>query len=111
MAVQRAGIDAGMQSRWREMEEQVCWALSGPGGCPEWGTKFRELEQQGMSVGLELARLVMERSVATQAERVPGAALVVEGDVVPSAGRETTLLEQTTPLTPSFDGEWRAGPQ
>ena len=93
MAFQRVGIDAGMQARLRERAAQVRWALSGPDGCPEWGTKFREIEQQGMSVGLELARLVMEQSVQTQAERVPDSALVIEGDEVQSAGREMTPLE------------------
>ncbi len=46
-----------------------------------------------MSVGLELARLVMEQVVATQAERVPDSAWVVEGDEVQAAGREMTPLE------------------
>jgi hypothetical protein len=82
-----------MQARLREMAAQVRLALYGPGGCPEWGTKFREIEQQGMLVGLELARLVIEQSVQTQAERVPDSALVVEGDEVQAAGRETTPLE------------------
>jgi hypothetical protein len=100
MAFQRAGIDAGMQERLREMAAQVRLALYGPDGCPEWGTRFREIEQQGMNVGLELARLVMEQSVSTQSERVPDSALVVEGDEVRSAGRETTPLEtEAGPIT------------
>jgi hypothetical protein len=93
MAFQRVGIDAGMQARLLEMAAQVREALYGPDGCPEWGTKFREIEQQGMSVGLELARLVMEQSVQTQADRVPDSALAIEGDKVQAAGRETTPLE------------------
>ena len=93
MAFQRAGIDEGMQARLVEMAGQIREALYGPDGCPEWGTKFREIEQQGMSVGLELARLVMEQSVQVQSERVPDAALVVAGDKVQAAGRETTPLE------------------
>ena len=93
MAFQRAGVDAAMRSRLVAMAAQVREALYGSEGCPEWGTKFREIEQQGMSVGLELARLVMEQSVAVQAERVPDSALVVAGDEVQGAGRETTLLE------------------
>lgn len=93
MAFQWAGIDGGMQARLREMAEQVREALYGSDGCPKWGTRFREIEQQGMSVGLELARLVMEQSVQAQSERVPDSALVVEGDEVQLAGRETTPLE------------------
>lgn len=74
MAFQRAGIDTGMSVRLREMAAQIREVLYGPGGCPEWGTQFREIEQRGMSVGLELARLVMEQSVQAQAEQVPDSA-------------------------------------
>jgi hypothetical protein len=93
MAFQRAGIDAEMQGRLREMAAQVRQALYGEAGCPEWGTRFREIERTGMSVGLELARLVMEQVVAEQSQRVPDSALVVEADVVQLAGREMTPLE------------------
>ena len=47
----------------REMR-QLVW---GGDGVPEWGTLFSEIEQQGMSIGGELGRLMMEQSVDKQA--------------------------------------------
>jgi hypothetical protein len=63
------------------------------GGVPTWGTKFVEIESDGMSVGLELARLIMEQSVGIQAAAVPREALEVRGEVVAPAGSQTTHLE------------------
>lgn len=93
MAFQRQGISPETQARLREMAEEVRGLLYGEAGCPEWGTQFREIEQTGMSVGLELARLVMEQSVATQARRMPESALAVDGDEVRLAGTESTPLD------------------
>ena len=55
-----------------------------------------------MSVGLELARLVMEQSVAGQAEQMPAAALAVPGDVVTATGTEATPM-----VTEAGRVEWR----
>jgi hypothetical protein len=93
MAFQRQAISAQTQARLREVAAEVRELLYGEAGCPEWGTKFREIEQTGMSVGLELARLVMEQTVATQAEQMPVSALVVEGDEVRLAGTTSQPLE------------------
>ena len=70
----RAGIEPEVQEWLRAAAAQVREKLYGPEGCPEWGTKFREIEATGMSIGLELARLVMEQSVSVQSERVPESA-------------------------------------
>lgn len=43
-------------------------AIYGPEGFPQWGTRFDEIEQQGMDLGLEVARLFMEQSLASQAQ-------------------------------------------
>ena len=91
--VGRAGIEPEVQAWLRVAAAQVRENLYGPEGCPEWGTKFREIEASGMSIGWELARLVMEQSVSVQSERVPESALQVEGDEVRPAGREVTPLE------------------
>ena len=93
MAFQRAGIDPEVQEWLRAAAAEVRLKLYGPEGCPEWGTKFREIEASGMNIGLELARLVMEQSVSVQAERVPDSALQFEGDEVRPAGRSPTPLE------------------
>lgn len=93
MAFVRQGIDPEVQGRLQEMAASMRELLYGEAGCPEWGTTFREIEQQGMSVGLELARLVMEQTVDEQARQMPEEALVVEGDEVQPAGSRPTPLE------------------
>jgi hypothetical protein len=65
----------------------------GGNGVPVWGTKFTEIEAEGMNVGLELGRLFMEQSVAEQAGTVPEAALSCDGEAA-------TPTDQTTPGTP-----------
>ncbi len=55
---------------------------------PEWGTKFTEIETEGMNIGLELARLFMEQSVGEQAGHVPDEALESGGEVAEN-GKET----------------------
>jgi len=43
----------------RELREHIY----GEQACPEWGTWFSQIEDKGMQVGLELARLFMQQSV------------------------------------------------
>lgn len=93
MAFTKQSISPEVQQRLREVAGEIRGLLYGAAGCPEWGTKFREIEAEGMSVGLELARLVMEQSVAEQAQQMPAAALAVPGDVVVSTGTATTPVE------------------
>lgn len=93
MAFQRQGISAEMQAKLGEMAEELRGELYGEAGCPEWGTKFREIERTGLSIGLELARLVMEQTVATQAQAMPVTALAVEGDQAQLAGTVSRPLE------------------
>lgn len=102
MAFTKQSISPEVQQRLREMATEMRGLLYGEAGCPEWGTKFREIEADGMSVGLELARLVMEQSVAGQAEQMPAAALAVPGDVVTATGTEATPVE-----TEAGRVEWR----
>ena len=82
----------------REMRELVY----GENAAPEWGTKFTEIESEGMNLGLELARLFMEQSVGEQAGQVPNEALQCEGEVA-EKGKET----KSFPLeTPAGEVEW-----
>ena len=76
-----------------EVAAELRRRLFGESGCPEWGTRFREIEAQGMSVGLELARLVMEQAVAEQARRMPETAMQMAGDEVRPAGKETVAID------------------
>lgn len=93
MAASRQPIDPDLQARLREMAAELRQALYGEAGFPEWGTKFREIEKDGMSVGLELARLVMEQSVGEQARHMPPAAAQVAGDDARVVGTESTPLQ------------------
>lgn len=93
MAATRQPIVPELQSRLREMAAELRHALYGADGCPVWGTRFREIEQDGMSVGLELARLVMEQSVSEQVRHMPASAAEVPGDSVPIIGTESTPLQ------------------
>lgn len=74
----------------REMRELTY----GSEGVPEWGTKFTQIESQGMNIGLELARLFMQQSVEEQAQCVPASALQHEGEAAqPTEGTRTAALE------------------
>jgi hypothetical protein len=92
MAFTRKAIDPELQSRLQEMAAEMRRALYGEAAFPEWGTRFREIEQDGMSVGLELARLVIEQSVAEQARHMPASAMEVAGDEVRPAGTNAMPL-------------------
>lgn len=77
-----------------ELARQMRELVYGDEGVPEWGTKFREIEAQGMNVGLELARLFIEQSAEGQAERVPDAALEHEGEAAePTKQTKTAVVE------------------
>jgi hypothetical protein len=93
MAFSKKKLDPQVQDWLRKVAAEGRALLYGEAAYPEWGTKFAEIEQDGMAVGLELARLVMEQSVAEQAEHVPTAAGVVLDDEAAPAGKEATTLE------------------
>jgi hypothetical protein len=93
MAFKRKEIDPEVQARLREVAAELRQGLYGETGCPVWGTKFREIEQDGMSVGLELARLVMEQSVGEQVRHMPSSAMEVADDEVRPAGTESLPLD------------------
>lgn len=89
----RRKVDPQVQQRLREMAGELRQLMYGEKGCPEWGTLFREIEGDGMSVGLELARLLMEQSTAQQAKDMPPEAMQVPGDVVQPAGTDEASLQ------------------
>lgn len=98
MAFRKKALSSDTQARLREIAEEVRSLLYGETGCPEWGTRFSEIEADGMSVGLELARLVMEQSVEEQADRMPASKLTIEGDeVVAPGGRPANCKRKRAP--------------
>lgn len=86
-------VEPEIQERLREVADELRHLMYGEAGCPEWGTLFREIEKDGMSVGLELARLLMEGTTAEQAQRMPEEAMHVPEDVVQPAGVQAKPLE------------------
>jgi predicted enzyme related to lactoylglutathione lyase len=93
MAFSKKQLDPKVQEWLRKVAAEGRELLYGPAAYPEWGTKFSQIEQEGMSVGLELARLVIQQSVAKQAEHMPAAAGSLEDDVALPAGKEATTIE------------------
>lgn len=80
-------------------------ALYGPQGFPVWGTKFDELEQQGMQVGLEVARLFLEQSLASQAQAgMPPEALAAQEGETPQVIRKDF---PATLETPAGEVQWQ----
>lgn len=93
MAQTRKEIDPSVHRRLAEVAEELRGLLYGERRCPEWGTKFAEIESTGMSLGHELARLLMEQSVQEQADQMPPEALQSENDTVQPAGTDKRPLE------------------
>jgi hypothetical protein len=92
MAFAKKKLDPQLQDWLRKVAAEGRSLLYGQAGCPEWGTKFSEIEKDGMSVGLELARLVMEQAVHGQAEQMPTSAREFAGDEALPAGKEPATL-------------------
>jgi hypothetical protein len=93
MAFPKKKLDPEVQEWLRKVAAEGRSLLYGESAYPEWGTKFAEIERDGMSVGLELARLLMEQSVAEQAGHMPAGAGEVPADEATPAGAEETRLE------------------
>lgn len=88
-------VSPQVAARLAELAREMRELTYGGDGVPEWGTKFTEIESQGMHVGLELARLFMEQSVEQQAEQVPDSALECEGEAAEPTKKTTTARLET----------------
>jgi hypothetical protein len=93
MAFSKKKLDPKVQDWLRKVAAEGRVLLYGEAAFPEWGTRFAEIERDGMAVGLELARLVMEQSVAEQARHVPSVLEELLDDESAPAGTEATTLE------------------
>lgn len=93
MAHAREKIDPVVQQRLSEMAAELRGLVYGEAGCPEWGTLFAEIESQGMTLGRELARLLMEQSVQNQARQMPAEALQSPEETVEPAGTAKRPLQ------------------
>jgi len=93
MAFAKKKVDPQVQEWLRQVAAEGRRLLYGEAGYPKWGTRFAEIEQDGMTVGLELARLLMEQSVDEQAQQMPPSAPDVSGDEALAAGTESAALK------------------
>ena len=106
MASRRDGktkLTAEVRQRLVEMAREARELVYGKAGCPEWGTKFVEIEADAREVGFELTRLLMEQTNQQQAQQVPEGALQAEsGEVATPIGTEDRRLE-----TESGEVSWK----
>jgi hypothetical protein len=94
MAFVKRKLESDVQSLLVTVAHQVREKLySETSGVPKWGTRFVRIESDGMSVGLELARLNMEQALAEQAAAMPSEAREVPDEVVDCAGSRTARLQ------------------
>ncbi len=101
MAKNRRKIDAVVQERLGEMAAELRQMIYGEQGFPEWGTKFAQIEDEGMAVGLELTRVLMEQSVSEQATHMPQEDLDCPEETAQPAGTDRADLK-----TQAGDVEW-----
>jgi len=93
MAFKKNSVSPVVQARLREVAAEIRGLIYGEAAFPEWGTKFTEIEADGMSIGLELARLVMEQSVEEQSHQMPKAAMAVDDEDVITIPPKTHVLQ------------------
>ena len=64
-----------VRRRLVELAAEARGLVYGQAGCPEWGTKFVEIEADARELGQEFMRLMMEQTNSRQAADVPDEAL------------------------------------
>jgi hypothetical protein len=65
----------------------------GERACPEWGTKFSEIEGDAMQLGLALAKLWMQQGLEEQAEYIPPESLETAGQIASPTGDAQAIVE------------------
>ena len=87
----------------QEMARSMCRELYGDEGAPQSDTNFSEIEADGITIGNELARLMIQRAVQVQAQAVPPPFLQLadETAAVIGSGRETNIQ------TPVGEVHWK----
>ena len=65
-----------------EVAQELRQQIYSEQACPEWGTRFTQIEDHGMQVGLELARVFMQQTVQHQADgEIPQQAVNCDGEL------------------------------
>lgn len=88
-------LPAEIAARLAEAARDLRLEVYGRKAFPEWGTKFREIEESGMQIGLELARVFMEQTVQEQSREVPDQHLKVDDDTAIKDGRTKDTVVET----------------
>jgi hypothetical protein len=97
MTRKRNNVSPRIAKRLAEVAQEMRELMYGAEGYPEWGTRFHEIEEHGMSIGQELSRLFMEQSAQQQAEApIPEEALESDGERA-SLGEATHDMVLETP--------------
>ena len=101
--VGKSKLTPEIRQRLVEVAREARTLVYGPAGCPEWGTKFVEIEADAREVGHEFMRLLMEQTNSQQAVVVPESALQTE------AGELATglITEDRTLQTEAGDVSWK----
>ena len=92
--VGKSKLTPEVRRRLVELAAEARGLVYGQAGCPEWGTKFVEIEADARELGHEFMRLVMEQTNTQQAEGVPEAALQTDaGEVATGLITQDRTLE------------------
>lgn len=61
-------INQQLQARIEQMAAELRGAIYGPRGCPPWGTKFVDMEQETTEIGDALACAMLSQELQRQAK-------------------------------------------
>lgn len=83
-----------LRRRLAEVASEARALVYGAAGCPEWGTRFAEIEDDAKEVGHEFMRLLMEQAADAQTRHMPDAALTAAaGEPAMLIGTEDRAIE------------------
>ena len=100
-------ISAELRGKIQIMAAELRQCLYGPKGCPEWGTKFAQIEEDCCEVGDALTVLLMQQAAAQQAEETPASACVCSMCGEPTQPHPDDPLEPHPLQTSRGDVAWQ----
>jgi hypothetical protein len=97
----RSKLSVEVRERLAQAAREARALVYGADGCPEWGTKFSEIEDDAKEIGHEFIRLVMQQAVGEQAGRMPeGAMTDAAGErAAPQPSVERTVVTESGEVT------------
>ena len=92
--VGKSKLTPELRRRLAEVAREARVLVYGEVGCPEWGTRFTEIEDDAKEVGHEFIRLLMEQASDAQTQQMPDAALTsAAGEQAMLIGTEDRTIE------------------